>query len=49
MRDVKDAMFQGHYRIVYVTPEYASTAIDQFKKLDQNVGKTIIGHVCELH
>ncbi|GFR90512.1 Werner syndrome ATP-dependent helicase-like protein [Elysia marginata] len=42
MGQVKDAMFRGKYRIVYVTPEYASTAIDQFKKLDQNIGIDLI-------
>lgn len=42
MRQIKDDMFRGKYRIVYVTPEYASTAIDQFKRLDQNIGIDLI-------
>ncbi|RUS74144.1 hypothetical protein EGW08_018099 [Elysia chlorotica] len=42
MRDVKDAMFQGKYRLVYVTPEYASTALDDFKKLDYKIGLDLI-------
>ena len=42
---MKEAMFQGKYRIVYVTPEYASTAVDQLKKLNQNVGKSSMDQV----
>ncbi|GFN88620.1 werner syndrome ATP-dependent helicase-like protein [Plakobranchus ocellatus] len=42
MGEVKEAMFRGQYRIVYVTPEYASTALDQFKTLDKKVGLDLI-------
>ncbi|CAG5125978.1 unnamed protein product [Candidula unifasciata] len=42
MATVKQDMFSGKYRLVYVTPEFATTAISDFKKLDELVGIDLI-------
>ncbi|BFY97741.1 hypothetical protein BsWGS_00781 [Bradybaena similaris] len=42
MVKVKMDMFSGKYRLVYVTPEFATTAISDFKKLDLQVGIDLI-------
>ncbi|KAI8774726.1 Werner syndrome ATP-dependent helicase isoform X1 [Biomphalaria glabrata] len=45
---IKKELFSGHYRLVYVTPEYAISAIEDFKRLDANVGIDLIA-VDEAH
>ncbi|XP_005102149.1 Werner syndrome ATP-dependent helicase homolog isoform X2 [Aplysia californica] len=40
--EVKEELFQGKYRLVYVTPEYASTGMDDFKRLNERVGVDLI-------
>lgn len=39
MAKVKKDMFSGRYRLVYATPEFATTAISDLKKLNEQVGK----------
>ncbi|CAL1547093.1 unnamed protein product, partial [Lymnaea stagnalis] len=39
---VKDDMFKGRYRLVYVTPEFAVRALPDFKRLNKEVGIDLI-------
>lgn len=38
---IKQEMFTGKYRLIYITPEYAVTALSDFQKLDQDIGQKL--------
>lgn len=40
-RQVMDALIDGHYRVVYLTPEFAESAATFLKSLDSQVGITL--------
>ncbi|XP_070544113.1 bifunctional 3'-5' exonuclease/ATP-dependent helicase WRN-like isoform X2 [Ptychodera flava] len=42
MVKVKQGIMNGHYRVVYLTPEFASVATDLLRDLQQRVGITLV-------